>query len=51
MERLADLVPRETPVLMVYGGGSIKRNGVYEAVRTAFSLPPRQTANGICHEL
>ncbi len=29
---LSELIPRERRVLMVYGGGSIKRNGVYDAV-------------------
>jgi NADP-dependent alcohol dehydrogenase len=33
-------VPADVPVLMVWGGGSIKRNGVYEQVRAA--LPRHQ---------
>lgn len=28
-------VPAQTPVLLLYGGGSIKRNGVYDQVTTA----------------
>ncbi len=35
--RLADLIPTDRHVLMVYGGGSIKRNGVYEQVTDALS--------------
>lgn len=33
--RLSTLVPAGSRVLMVYGGGSIKRNGVYDQVREA----------------
>jgi NADP-dependent alcohol dehydrogenase len=33
--RLRDEVPREARVLMTYGGGSIRRNGVYERVKGA----------------
>ncbi|MGD0017277.1 MAG: iron-containing alcohol dehydrogenase [Verrucomicrobiia bacterium] len=32
---IASRVPTSGPVLFVYGGGSIKRNGVYEQVRAA----------------
>ena len=32
---LTSLVPRNAKVLMLYGGGSIKRNGVYDQVRAA----------------
>jgi NADP-dependent alcohol dehydrogenase len=32
---LASRVPEETPVLLLYGGGSIKRNGVYDQVQAA----------------
>lgn len=32
---LTSLVPRNARVLMLYGGGSIKRNGVYDQVRAA----------------
>jgi NADP-dependent alcohol dehydrogenase len=33
--KLANLVPAGSRPLLVYGGGSIKRNGVYDQVRTA----------------
>lgn len=32
---IATLVPRDRTVLLLYGGGSIKRNGVYAQVKTA----------------
>lgn len=32
---LGGRVPPHTPVLLLYGGGSIKRNGVYDQVKTA----------------
>jgi NADP-dependent alcohol dehydrogenase len=32
---LAARVPRDVPILLLYGGGSIKHNGVYDQVRTA----------------
>lgn len=32
---LKDLVPKDKKVLMIYGGGSIKKNGVYEQVKNA----------------
>ncbi len=32
---ISSRVPKETPVLLMYGGGSIKRNGVYDQVKTA----------------
>ncbi|MBM3859375.1 MAG: iron-containing alcohol dehydrogenase [Verrucomicrobia bacterium] len=32
---IAGRVPADAPVLLVYGGGSIKRNGVYDQVRIA----------------
>lgn len=32
---LADLIPQDQKVLVVYGGGSIKKNGVYEQVVNA----------------
>lgn len=35
--QLPDLLPPEARVLMTYGGGSIKRNGVYEQVTAALS--------------
>ncbi|XHR29999.1 MAG: iron-containing alcohol dehydrogenase [Chthoniobacteraceae bacterium] len=33
--QIAERVPAEKPVLLLYGGGSIKRNGVYDQVRAA----------------
>lgn len=33
--RLADLVPHDQAILMTYGGGSIKRNGVYDQTLAA----------------
>ena len=33
--RISDLIPKGAKVLMVYGGGSIKKNGVYDQVKTA----------------
>ncbi|MFK7809812.1 MAG: iron-containing alcohol dehydrogenase [Saprospiraceae bacterium] len=33
--KLADEIPKGAKVLMLYGGGSIKRNGVYEQVKDA----------------
>ncbi len=32
---LASRVPTDVPILLLYGGGSIKRNGVYDQVRSA----------------
>jgi NADP-dependent alcohol dehydrogenase len=34
---LADLLPAEAKVLMIYGGGSVKANGVYEQVAAALA--------------
>lgn len=34
---IGERIPSNVPVLMVYGGGSIHRNGVYEQVRKALS--------------
>ena len=33
--RLSDLIPTGSKVMMIYGGGSIKQNGVYEQVINA----------------
>jgi NADP-dependent alcohol dehydrogenase len=33
--KLRERVPTNTPVMLLYGGGSIKRNGVYEKVKWA----------------
>ena len=42
---LEKLVPQENKVLMLYGGGSIKCNGVYDQVR-AGAGPPRRGRTG-----
>jgi NADP-dependent alcohol dehydrogenase len=52
--KLAELVPQDATILLTYGGGSIKRNGVYDQVMAA--LGPRKvfTFGGIepnpCYE-
>ncbi len=35
ISRLPDLISREKRIMMVYGGGSIKKNGVYQQVKEA----------------
>lgn len=35
--RLSALIPSNSKVLMVYGGGSIKKNGIYEQVKKALA--------------
>jgi len=37
ISRLADLIDRNKKILILYGGGSIKKNGVYEQVINALS--------------
>ena len=37
IKKLKDLVPADKKVLMLYGGGSIKSNGVYDQVKEALS--------------
>lgn len=37
IENLATEIPAEAKVLILYGGGSIKKNGIYEQVKTALS--------------
>ena len=44
---LANLVPSDRSVLMTYGGGSIRRNGVYEQVKTALAGRPVVEFGGI----
>jgi NADP-dependent alcohol dehydrogenase len=39
LSKLGSLIPANQKILMLYGGGSIKRNGVYDRVRAA--LPGR----------
>ena len=33
LAKLSTLIPKEKKVLMIYGGGSIKKNGVYDQVK------------------
>lgn len=35
INKLAELINKDKKILMIYGGGSIKKNGVYEKVKTA----------------
>lgn len=35
IEKLKDLIPLDKKILMTYGGGSIKKNGVYDQVKEA----------------
>ena len=35
--KLGDLIPREAKVLLLYGGGSIKKNGIHAEVRAALA--------------
>lgn len=35
LPELKDLVPRNKKIMMIYGGGSIKKNGVYKRVKNA----------------
>lgn len=37
IKKLATEIPSNEKVLMLYGGGSIKKNGIYEQVKTALS--------------
>jgi len=37
ISKLSSFVPESARVLIIYGGGSIKKNGVYEQVKTALS--------------
>ena len=37
IENLSNEIPNDAKVLLLYGGGSIKKNGVYEQVKTALS--------------
>lgn len=45
--KLSTLVPKKSRVLMVYGGGSIKKNGVYEQVKSALADYDVVEFNGI----
>ena len=35
IEMLSEEIPRDSKVMMLYGGGSIKRTGIYEQVTKA----------------
>ncbi|WP_296311973.1 iron-containing alcohol dehydrogenase [Winogradskyella sp. UBA3174] len=37
IEKLENEIPKDAKVLLLYGGGSIKKNGIYEQVKTALS--------------
>ena len=37
IENIKNEIPKDAKVLMLYGGGSIKKNGIYEQVKTALS--------------
>ncbi len=37
IENIKNEIPKDAKVLMLYGGGSIKKNGIYEKVKTALS--------------
>ncbi|MEO0552667.1 MAG: iron-containing alcohol dehydrogenase [Bacteroidota bacterium] len=35
IQKLSQEIPQDTNILLLYGGGSIKKNGIYEQVKTA----------------
>ena len=37
IEKLSELIPKNTKILLAYGGGSIFKNGVYDQVKAALS--------------
>ena len=37
IEKLKNQIPQDAKVLMLYGGGSIKKNGIYDKVKTALA--------------
>jgi NADP-dependent alcohol dehydrogenase len=45
--KLDDLLPRDRKIMVLYGGGSIKRNGVYDQVRSALGARPVVEFGGI----
>ena len=45
-EKLATLVPKEAKVLLAYGGGSIFKNGVHNAVTSALNALSVGTSKG-----
>ena len=44
---LPNLIPAENKVMMIYGGGSIKQNGVYDQVAKAMAGRPMAEFGGI----
>ena len=40
--KISKEIPKDARILMIYGGGSIKNNGVYDQVKTALKLLLRQ---------
>ena len=38
IEKIYSLIPKGSRVMMTYGGGSIKRNGVYDAVKNKVDI-------------
>ena len=47
IERLSTLVSSDTPLMLLYGGGSIRKNGVYDAVLSALPAAPAVIFGGI----
>jgi len=47
IERIGEEIPADARILMTYGGGSIKRNGVYERVMHALKGKPVTQFGGI----
>jgi NADP-dependent alcohol dehydrogenase len=39
IETITEEIPDDAKVLMTYGGGSIKQNGIYEQATEVFSIP------------
>jgi NADP-dependent alcohol dehydrogenase len=37
IQKLEDEIPKDAKVLLLYGGGSIKKNGIYDQVKTALA--------------
>ncbi|GAL61716.1 NADH-dependent butanol dehydrogenase A [Algibacter lectus] len=37
IKKLENEIPKDAKVLLLYGGGSIKKNGIYDQVKTALT--------------
>ena len=37
IEKVKEEIPQDAKVLLLYGGGSIKKNGIYDQVKTALA--------------